>query len=474
MPLFANFFFDIKHVAPLRKEGVFLFMKYNLQHHQQLCDFLTPVQTYLLLRDEGHSSVLFESTDYHSREDAHSVVAFDPLETLKLTRGQVESLGYAEAVQTFLSGIECAEATDKDGFLGIYGSTNFEAICGMDKDSRPHSGGHPEDCLVQYSLYRFVLIFNHFNQILDCWEFCPAGESSAMSYLLNRLSSPVPTPGQFRKRSAVTSPLTRLEYEEIVRKGVLQCHQGEVFQVVYSRQFSQEYVGDDFQVYRALRSINPSPFLFYIDDGNSRVIGSSPEAQLLVRNGMAEVHPIAGTVRRSRVESENIQAIAMLREDEKENAEHTMLLDLARNDLNRSCQASEVTHCKEVQMFSHVIHLVSKVEARLKSGIHAAQVFADTFPAGTLSGAPKLKAIELIAEHEPQSRGLYGGAVGCYGLNGDCIHAIAIRSFFSNQGCLTYQAGAGVVMDSIPSSEADEVEGKLEALAQAMDLAETL
>jgi anthranilate synthase component 1 len=276
------------------------------------------------------------------------------------------------------------------------------------------------------------------------------------------------------KSGSVESTLTRNEFEDMVRAGIRQCREGEVFQVVYSRHFQQGFTGDDFQVYRALRSINPSPFLYYLDDGDRRLFGSSPEAQLLVRDGVAEVHPIAGTVKRTENAEENDIAIAELRGSEKENAEHTMLLDLARNDLNRSGHPSHVSRFKEVQLFSHVIHLVSHVQARLRDGVHAARVFADTFPAGTLSGAPKLRAIELIAEHEPHSRGLYGGAVGCYGLNGDCIHAIVIRSFVSRGGSLHYQAGAGVVMDSIPEAEAEEVERKLHALAKAMDLAETL
>lgn len=461
-------------VRPLRTEGVFVFMKYTLHHHQQLSDSLTPVQTYLLLRDEGPSSVLFESSDYHSREDAHSVVAVCPLETLSLTRKDLKTKGYAPSIESFLAGIQCEGAREKVGFLGVYGTTDFEAVCGMDKDSCPHVGIDPNEKLVQYSLFRFVMIFDHFKQILDCWEFCPEGEASALPYLLKRLSSPVPGPSSFQKMGEPSSTLTRGQYEEMVRAGIRQCHEGEVFQVVYSRHFSQAFTGDDFQVYRALRSINPSPFLYYLDNGQRRLFGSSPEAQLLVREGMAEVHPIAGTVHRTENEKENAHAIEALLEDEKENAEHTMLLDLARNDLNRSCHASEVSRFKEVQVFSHVIHLVSHVKARLRDGVHAAQVFADTFPAGTLSGAPKLRAIELIAEHEPHARGLYGGAVGCFGLNGDCIHAIVIRSFVSQRGRLHYQAGAGVVLDSIPSSEAKEVERKLFALAKATDLAETL
>lgn len=449
-------------------------MTYTLHHHRQLCDSLTPVQAYLLLRDEGAASTLFESTDYHSREDAHSVVAIRPLETLSLSRSDMMDVDYAEAIQSFLKGIECEGASTHSSFLGVYGTTDFEAVRAMDADSRPHPGGNPDDVLVHYSLYRFVMMFDHFKQVLDFWEFCPQGEDSQLPYLLKRLASPAPAPARFMKSGAVESTLTRNEFEDMVRAGIRQCREGEVFQVVYSRHFQQGFTGDDFQVYRALRSINPSPFLYYLDDGDRRLFGSSPEAQLLVRDGVAEVHPIAGTVKRTENAEENDIAIAELRGSEKENAEHTMLLDLARNDLNRSGHPSRVSRFKEVQLFSHVIHLVSHVQARLRDGVHAARVFADTFPAGTLSGAPKLRAIELIAEHEPHSRGLYGGAVGCYGLNGDCIHAIVIRSFVSRGGSLHYQAGAGVVMDSIPEAEAEEVERKLHALAKAMDLAETL
>ena len=280
-------------------------MTYTLHHHRQLCDALTPVQAYLLLRDEGPTSALFESTDYHSREDAHSVVAIRPLETLSLTRADLVEQGYAAAIEAFLAGIDCSGAASEGGFLGVYGTTDFEAVRGMDPDSRPHHGADGAEVLVQYSLFRFVLIFDHFKQLLDCWEFCPEGEASGLPDLLKRLASPAPVPAPFFKEGDVSSTLTRAQFEDMVRAGIRQCHEGEVFQVVYSRHFEQAFKGDDFQVYRALRSINPSPFLYYLDDGNRRLFGSSPEAQLLVRDGVAEVHPIAGTVKRTEDEEEN-------------------------------------------------------------------------------------------------------------------------------------------------------------------------
>ena len=244
--------------------------------------------------------------------------------------------------------------------------------------------------------------------------------------------------------------------------------------MVLSRRFSQDFKGDEFNVYRALRSINPSPYLFYYDYSTYRIFGSSPEAQMVVHEGIAEIHPIAGTFRRTGDDIKDQELAIKLLEDPKENAEHIMLVDLARNDLSKNCHEVKVTNYKEVQFFSHVIHLVSKVTGAINAGVSGYQIFADTFPAGTLSGAPKYRALQLIDEYEPTTRSFYGGGLGMIKLNGDLNHAIIIRSFLSKNNKLYYQAGAGIVIDSNPESELQEVHNKLAALKKALEMSESL
>ena len=233
-------------------------------------------------------------------------------------------------------------------------------------------------------------------------------------------------------------------------------------------------MGDEFNVYRALRSVNPSPYLFFFDYGDYKLMGSSPEAQLVIQNDKAFVHPIAGTFKRTGDDDADKMATEALLKDSKENAEHVMLVDLARNDLSRLCDEVKVEHYKQVQYFSHVIHLVSEVTGKVREGSNPFELVAKTFPAGTLSGAPKFKAIGLIDAYEPTPRSYYGGAIGFMGFDGSCNHAIMIRTFLSMNNTLTYQAGAGVVAASNPESELQEVNNKLRALKKAIDLAKQI
>jgi anthranilate synthase component 1 len=260
----------------------------------------------------------------------------------------------------------------------------------------------------------------------------------------------------------------------MVEKGIASCHRGDVFQIVLSRRFQQSFSGDEFNVYRALRSINPSPYLFYFDYGDYKLFGSSPEAQLVIESGKAVLHPIAGTYKRTGDDEADKLAAEKLLKDAKENAEHVMLVDLARNDLSRVCNEVTVSQYRQVQFFSHVIHLVSEVTGNTRKNSNPFELLAKTFPAGTLSGAPKFKAIELIDDYEPTSRSYYGGAIGFMGFNGSCNHAIMIRTFLSNNNTLTCQAGAGIVAASVPETELEEVNNKLKALKKAIELAEKI
>jgi anthranilate synthase component 1 len=327
---------------------------------------------------------------------------------------------------------------------------------------------------MRYRLYQYVIIINHFKDELYLCENQVAGQDSELA-VVERLIRNRDVPAfPFKAVGAEQTDCSNETYLSMVRKGIAACHRGDVFQIVLSRSFSQRFTGDEFNVYRALRSINPSPYLFFFDYGDYRLMGSSPESQLIVRNGEAVVHPIAGTFRRTGDDVTDRELAAALEKDEKENAEHVMLVDLARNDLSRLCTAVQVTSYKQVHYYSHVIHLVSEVKGKVANGANPFQLLAMSFPAGTLSGAPKFKAMQLIDQVEASRRGYYGGAIGAIGFNGSCNHAIMIRTFYSGNNVLHYRAGAGVVSVSKPESELQEVNNKLNALKQALVLAQTL
>ena len=321
---------------------------------------------------------------------------------------------------------------------------------------------------MRYRLYQYIIVINHFKDELFICENVIKGMESEIAVVESLIKSKdVPT-FPFKTAREETSNLTNEQYIEIVKKGIASCHRGDVFQIVLSRKFEQQFTGDEFNVYRALRSINPSPYLFYFDYGDYKLMGSSPESQLIVQNGKAIVHPIAGTFKRTGDDETDKAAAIALEADEKENAEHVMLVDLARNDLSRMCSKVEVTQYKKVNYYSHVIHLVSEVTGTVGPEANPFKLIAVTFPAGTLSGAPKFKAMQLINDYEPDSRSYYGGAIGIVGFNGTINHAIMIRTFLSRNNTLVYQAGAGVVAASKPESELQEVNNKLNALKQAI------
>ena len=281
-------------------------------------------------------------------------------------------------------------------------------------------------------------------------------------------------PYDFRAVGEVISPLTDEEHKANIRRGIAHCKRGDVFQIVLSRRFIQQYEGDDFKLYRALRSINPSPYLFYFDFGGFRIFGSSPETHCRIEGRRAYIDPIAGTTRRTGDAEADSKAAELLRKDPKENAEHVMLVDLARNDLSRNCHGVKVDFYKDMQYYSHVIHLVSRVSGELDEHADPILAFFDTFPAGTLSGAPKVRAMQLISEYEPHNRGAYGGCIGFIGFNGNLNQAITIRTFVSRNGELWFQAGGGIVAKSNEEYELQEVNNKLGALRKAIIMATNL
>ncbi len=453
---------------------------------QTLSDTHTPVELYLKLRDKFPNSILLESSDYKSRQNSFSYICLDSIASFIADGSTIEigwpdksiethttrNAGVADKLHAFSNSF-CMENL-KLGFVtnGLFGYTAYDAIpLFEDIEFKNQSVDLP---LIQYHVYRFIIVFNHFNNELYLIEHLLPGEGSGISYVSDLIANRAVTQFPFSTTGAESSNFSDAAFLEKIVKGKAHCFRGDVFQVVISRKFKQAFIGDEFNVYRALRSINPSPYLFYFDYTNFKIFGSSPEAQLTISDHKAMINPIAGTFKRTGHLKDD-EAIALsLSSDPKENAEHIMLVDLARNDLSQNSKKVSVESFKQTEFYSHVIHLVSKVSAELEENYNPVRIFADTFPAGTLSGAPKYRAMQIIDENEPDSRGFYGGAIGYIGLDGSFNHAIFIRSFVSRNNTLTYQAGCGIVSKSDPESELHEVDHKLSALRQAIQLAKKL
>jgi anthranilate synthase component 1 len=456
-----------------------------------LADVYTPVGIYLRLRDRFRDTILLESADFHAGENSYSFIGINAIAGIEIKNlQQIEyklplqepkhiSIGpstkVAEEIWNFMNHFNISDpaAMPVSMAQGLFGYTTFDAVQFFEtiKFNADISSPIP---LVRYRLYQYVIAINHFkNELFICENHVKGIESEAGLIESIIKSKDVPA-FPFKALDNETSPLTDEQYVEMVKKGIASCARGDVFQVVLSRKFQQRFSGDEFNVYRALRNINPSPYLFYFDYGDYRLFGSSPESQLIVKNGTAIVHPIAGTFRRSGNDATDEQLAEKLLKDKKENAEHVMLVDLARNDLSRLCSNVKVSSFCEVQYFSHVIHLVSEVKGTVEKNSNPFELLAITFPAGTLSGAPKYKAMQLIDKYENRARGYYGGCIGFVGFNGDINHAIMIRTFLSKDNHLNYQAGAGIVAASNPESELQEVNNKLNALTAAIKSAENI
>ncbi len=464
-------------------------MKTKLYTRQKsmLADLQTPISIYLKLRDIYPQSVLLESSDSRGNENSYSIIGINPIAFFKLENNMVTehySKDYEQIYELndedkladkFYHFLRNFEVESTSGMNGFFGFTSYNAV----RYFEPSLFEKPEDTEVSipdiyYLLYRYILIIDHYKNELTILENLREDESSEMesieSILLNK-NFPTYEFQVSGKESSTTSPA---DYLKMVEEGIRHCNRGDVFQIVLSRRFRQSFQGDDFMVYRALRSINPSPYLFYFDFGSFRIFGSSPETHCRIQNQSVYIDPIAGTFKRTGIPEQDEELGRKLLKDPKENAEHVMLVDLARNDLSRNATNVSIDFFKEVHFYSHVIHLVSRVRGTLAKDTNPIKVFADSFPAGTLSGAPKIRAMQLINRIEPHARGAYGGCIGYIGFNGDLNQAITIRSFVSKDNNLYYQAGAGIVSKSDPQSELQEVNNKLGALKKAIDLAVTL
>lgn len=467
---------------------------YTTQTRKILADLYTPVGVYMRLRDIYPQSALMESSDYHGTENSRSFIGVHPIASIAVGHGVVTATypdGRVEEKELPAfgegKGEKCKLAISKafNDFIqafhvegegseccGLYGFTTFNAVRYFEnipvKDTTMEKNDAPD---IYYIMYKNIIVFDHFNNTM---QLITLGEEAELDALMKAINKANVKPYDFHPVGETTSTLTDEEHKANIRRCIQHCLRGDVFQIVVSRRFVQKYEGDDFKLYRALRSINPSPYLFYFDFGGFRIFGSSPETHNRIVGDKAFIDPIAGTTKRAGNMEQDRKAAEFLRNDPKENAEHVMLVDLARNDLSRNCHGVKVDFYKDMQFYSHVIHLVSRVSGTLDEQADHIKAFIDTFPAGTLSGAPKVRAMQIISELEPHNRGAYGGCIGFIGLNGDLNQAIVIRTFISRNGELWFQAGSGVVAKSNDQYELEECNNKLGALTKAIHIAEEL
>ena len=459
--------------------------KYTTTSRTILADLYTPVGVYMRLRDLFPQSALMESSDYHDSNNSRSFIGINPMASVAIGHGMATitypdgSSFQHEVNKEYRSDkaihqlIDCIEVTGEHANIcGLFGYTSFNAVRYFEdinvKDETQAKNDAPD---LLYILYKVVIVFDHFNNTLTIISLDGAAELDKVLKAMNKANVKA---YDFHPVGDTTSPLTDEEHKANIRKGIQHCLRGDVFQIVLSRRFIQKYEGDDFKLYRALRSINPSPYLFYFDFGGFRIFGSSPETHCRIEGRKAYIDPIAGTTKRTGDAEADRRGAEYLRNDPKENAEHVMLVDLARNDLSRNCHGVKVDFYKDLQYYSHVIHLVSRVSGELDNGADPIKAFIDTFPAGTLSGAPKVRAMQLISDYEPHNRGAYGGCIGYIGLDGSLNQAITIRTFVSRNGELWFQAGGGIVAKSDEEYELQEVNNKLGALRRAILMAENM
>ena len=462
--------------------------KFKTTYKKILADTITPVSVYLKIRDKFANSLLLESSDYHANDNSFSYICCNPIASIKIENETIyktfpdgtsneiaidKNSNIPKTIEEFANLFQSENNDFKFIYNGLFGYISYDAVRYFENIEINKKDTDLQIPDIYYAIYQNIIAINHFKN--EAFIFCHSiKESNNIETIENLLQNKSFASYSFSKTGNKNSNLTDSEFIDNVKLAKKHCFRGDVFQLVLSRRFSQGFKGDEFNVYRALRSINPSPYLFYFDYGDFKIMGSSPEAQLIVKDRKAEIHPIAGTFRRTGNDEKDAALAKKLSEDEKENAEHIMLVDLARNDLSRNGHQVKVEKYREVQFFSHVIHLVSKVTGLLHEKATTMQVVADTFPAGTLSGAPKHKAMQLIEKYEKTNRNFYGGAIGFMDFNGNFNHAIMIRTFLSKNHKLHYQAGAGIVSDSIEENEMQEVYNKLAALDKALEIAEKI
>ena len=462
--------------------------KLTTHYKKIIADTITPVSVYLKIRDKFPNSLLLESSDYHANDNSFSYICCNPIASIKIENETIvtqypdgntatiaidETTNIPEIVHQFSQQFDCDQNAFKFINNGLFGYTSYDAVRYFESVNITKKSASLNIPDIYYAVYQNIIAINHFNN--EAYVFSHSYNSpNNVDAIAQLLRVKTFASYHFEMDGETTSNLDDETFKKNVAIAKEHCYRGDVFQLVLSRRFSQKFKGDEFNVYRALRSINPSPYLFYFDYGDFKIFGSSPEAQLVVQDETTEIHPIAGTFKRTGNDEQDAETAKALFADPKENAEHVMLVDLARNDLSRNGNNVKVTTYKELQFFSHVIHLVSKVTGKKHANTTTMQVVADTFPAGTLSGAPKHKALQLIEKYETSNRDFYGGAIGFMDFSGNFNHAIIIRTFLSKNHELHFQAGAGIVSQSSEENENQEVYNKLRALKKALELAETI
>lgn len=456
-----------------------------------LSDLFTPIGIYLRLRDQFRDTILLESAGNQNSNNNFSFIAVNAIAGIEIRNYQeahikfpLESAGkinienekLTDLLQDFSQSFQCEIPNLSIGksAQGFFGYTSYDAIPFFENIKFKEISEENKIPLLRYRLYQYVIAINHHNDEMFLIENKIAGLKSEISVIENLIQQKNAPIFPFQKIGEEASNLTDEQFKNSVETAKKHCFRGDVFQLVLSRRFQQKFMGDEFNVYRALRNINPSPYLFFFDYGDYKLLGSSPESQLIINKNQAIIHPIAGTFKRTGNVEDDLKAAEELKNDAKENAEHTMLVDLARNDLSIFGKNTQVSKLKEIQFFSHVIHMVSEITAEVSDDQNPYEMIATTFPQGTLSGAPKYRAMQLIDDYEKTSRSYYGGSIGFVGFDGSCNQAIMIRTFLSKNNTLFYQAGAGIVAKSSAENELQEVNNKLGALKNAILKAEKL
>jgi anthranilate synthase component 1 len=462
---------------------------FTVNTKELLADVLTPVAIYLKLRDVFPNSILLEGADFKAGENQYSFICLEPIASIKALGNKVtiqhpsgkettqvlnKMSEATELLSRFAHSFESKNSLEKVPATGLFGYSTYEAVTYFEDIELKTVADHKQIPDMLYQFYKYIVAINHTSNKIMLIEHIFNGEQSNLQFIEDQLLYRTFAIYRFNTVNGEETNVSNQQYMEMVAKGKEHCLRGDVFQIVLSRSFSQQFNGDDFNVYRALRSINPSPYLFYFDYGSFKLFGSSPESQIKTEKGKAYINPIAGTFRRTGHDNDDKELAKKLATDPKENSEHIMLVDLARNDLSRNADQVKLNYFREIHYYSHVLHMVSEVEGKIRPGTDPIRIYADTFPAGTLTGAPKYKAMQLIDRYENQARGFYGGCIGNIGLNGKINLAITIRSFMSKNNTLHYQAGAGIVADSNEESELNEVNNKLAALKMAIEEAKKI
>jgi len=427
----------------------------------------TQFETYNQISRNYSNTFLFESLTGPEELAETSIMGFDPefivkgyydKITIQSRDNSVKTISTTDPLNTIKDLVQKTNEQSYRYLGGAVGIINYDAIRLWEKIPKNHNVTEP---IMEFGIYNDGILFDN-KQKKSLYFYYEKNR-------VNEIKTSEPVFGNF-KMSEISTNLDKDKFSEIVEKAKKYIYDGDIFQVVLSRKFSFEANGDYLKVYEKLRSLNPSPYLYHLKMGKKTVIGSSPEMLLRVTDDQVETFPIAGTRKISTDEAKNEQLRQELINDEKELAEHTMLVDLGRNDIGKVCNYGtvHVNKLMEVKKFSHVQHMVTHVIGKLNKNYNMYDAFKAVFPAGTVSGAPKVRAMEIIDELEPESRGPYAGAVGYFSFNGCCDFAIAIRSIFVDGKDGFVQAGAGIVSDSIPSNELKETEHKANAMLTAL------